>query len=491
MMWKDVVEISNEIHCLMNREGRILDVNSAFCNILQYNESELIGKVLEDLVETGEKEKLKEVLLVLFSRKSENFKILFINKLGESVLLAGKIVLSSDDQVCFCASVLIQQNALLSRFRRFFDMSLLDIVVIADRAGKILFANEGFSKTLGYSWIEIEQAPLISFIHPQDYEETNVFFKNLIRQEGSSKTLINRSLCKDYRVKWVSWHAIYARNNFYAVGNDITVVKQQELRIGELLERTMKQNEELIGSRDNLQETLAELETRNFELDQFVYKVSHDLRAPLTSILGLVNLSKMDGNNLSNLQEYIELIGSSTLKLDVFIKSLIEYSRTGRAESIIEKVDFDPIIEEIFEHLKYAKNFSRLERTVKIIEKTDFYSDSMRIRIALGNVISNAVKYQNTKAERSYLHITVDFSKPKFVIIILKDNGIGIAEDLVANVFKMFFRATESADGSGLGLYIVKQSIERLNGTIDLQSEMNEGTTITITLPNLGIDACN
>ena len=490
-MWKDVVGISNEIHCLMNREGRVLDVNTAFCNILQYNELELKGKALEDFIETNEKGKFKEVLLVLRPEKFENFKLLFINKLGESALLAGKIILSLDDQVCLCASVLIQQNALLSRFRRFFDMSLLDIVVITDRSGKILFANEGFSKTLGYSWTEIDQTPLISFIHPQDYEETNSFFKNLVRQEGNSKTLINRSLCKDYRVKWVSWHAIYARNIFYAVGSDITVVKQQELRIGELLERTMKQNEELTNSRDNLQETLAELETRNFELDQFVYKVSHDLRAPLSSILGLVNLSKMDGNDLGNLQEYINLIGSSTLKLDVFIKSLIEYSRTGRAESIIERVDFEPIIQEVFEHLKYAKNFNRLERKVSFIEKKDFYSDAMRIRIALGNIISNAVKYQNTQADISYLHITLDFTNPTLVIITLEDNGIGIAEDLVANVFKMFFRATESADGSGLGLYIVKQSIERLSGTIDLQSELNKGTKITLTLPNLGIEACN
>ncbi len=490
-MWKDVVEISNEIHCLMSREGRILDVNTAFCNILQYTEPELRGKALENFIEANEKEKFNEVLAVLRPKKSENFKILFVNKSGESALLAGKIILSLNDQVCLCASVLIQQNALLSRFRRFFDMSLLDIVVIADRSGKILFANEGFSQKLGYSWTEIEHTPLISFIHPQDYEETNAFFKNLVRQEGDSKTLINRSLCKDYRVKWVSWHAIYARNNFYAVGNDITVVKQQEIKISELLERTMKQNEELIGSRDNLQETLAELETRNFELDQFVYKVSHDLRAPLSSILGLVNLSKMDGNDLNNLQEYIDLIGLSTLKLDVFIKSLIEYSRTGRAESIIEKVDFEAVIQEIFEHLKYAKNFNRIERTISIIEKTDFYSDSMRIRIALGNIISNAVKYQNTKAEKSYLHITLDFSNPNLLNITLEDNGIGIAEDLVGNVFKMFFRATESADGSGLGLYIVKQSIERLNGTIDLQSEFNKGTKLTITLPNLGIEACN
>ncbi len=488
-MWKDVVEISNEIHCLMNREGRILDVNTVFCNILQYHVSELQDRSLEDFVETTNKEKLKDLLAVLQPKKSEDFKLLFINKLGESTLLAGKLILSLNDQVSLCASVLIQQNAFLSRFRRFFDMSLLDIVVIMDRTGKILFANEGFSKKLGYSWTEIEQTPLISFIHPQDYEETNAFFKNLVRQEGNSKTLINRSLCKNYSVKWVSWHAIYARNNFYAVGNDITVVKEQEIKIGELLERTMKQNEELIRSRDSLQETLAELETRNFELDQFVYKVSHDLRAPLTSILGLVNLSKMEGNDPSNLQEYIDLIGSSTLKLDVFIKSLIEYSRTGRAESIIEKVDFEPIIQEIFEHLKYAKNFNRLDHKVSIIEKKDFYSDSMRIQIALGNVISNAVKYQNTRADISYLYITVDFRASDIVIITLKDNGIGIAEDLVANVFKMFFRATESADGSGLGLYIVKQSIERLNGTIDLQSELNKGTTITITLPNLGLEA--
>ncbi|MDJ1503197.1 CHASE3 domain-containing protein [Xanthocytophaga agilis] len=236
---------------------------------------------------------------------------------------------------------------------------------------------------------------------------------------------------------------------------------------------------------DVLRHTLKELKKRNHELDNYVYKVSHDLRAPLVSILGLINLTKMD-DNPDTLRNYLSLIENRVSKLDDFIKSVLNHSRTLNSEIIIKPIDFEKIIHDCADELRYLPNLERLHIEVNVDKEVEFHSDELRIGIILKNFISNAAKYLNPHVDSNFLRFQIIVTEQQAKIII-EDNGMGIEEQYIARIFDMFFRATPKSDGSGLGLYIVKQTIERLEGSVSVESEIGKGTTFRLLMPNFKV----
>lgn len=236
---------------------------------------------------------------------------------------------------------------------------------------------------------------------------------------------------------------------------------------------------------DMLRHTLKELKKRNHELDNYVYKVSHDLRAPLVSILGLINLTKID-DDPAILRNYLGLIENRVSKLDDFIKSVLNHSRTINSEIIIKPIDFEKTIRECMEELRYLPNLEQLKVEIEIEGNVEFHSDELRIAIILKNFISNAAKYLNPHINPNYLRYRIKVTEQQARICI-EDNGMGIEEQYLTRIFDMFFRASPKSDGSGLGLYIVKQTIERLEGSITVESELGKGTTFRLLLPNFSV----
>jgi signal transduction histidine kinase len=224
-----------------------------------------------------------------------------------------------------------------------------------------------------------------------------------------------------------------------------------------------------------------ELKIRNTELDNFVYKVSHDLRAPLSSILGLVNLSRLQGNT-DNPRDYIDIIGEKVSALDHFIGDVLSHSKNLKMEVNISKVDIGKIIDQTFTELGYLKGAQEMKRTIKI-EGIDFYSDQWRVSEIFRNLISNAIKYRQILSENAEVSVKIHIDHLR-ADISFSDNGIGIDEESLAKIFEMFYRATEQSDGSGIGLYIVKNAVEKLGGQITVASRPNQGTRFSILLPN-------
>jgi PAS domain S-box-containing protein len=269
--------------------------------------------------------------------------------------------------------------------------------------------------------------------------------------------------------------AIFAR--------DITQRKkiQEELKV--LNDELVEQNRQLADQEEELKTTLDELSERNFELDQLMYKTSHDLRSPLSSIMGLVNLANLDkdpGNHIS----YLHKIEGRIKKLDEFISSMLDYARVNRVEVTRERVNLREVASNCIHELEYLENFKDIKTEVHV--KGDhalFTSDMLRLNIIFSNIISNAYKYYNPEVE-SYLKIKMEVN-PFIVRLEFKDNGIGIKSEHRDKIFNMFYRATDRSQGSGLGMYIVKQAVEKLNGDITIDSEYGKGTKIKISLPNL------
>jgi PAS domain S-box-containing protein len=224
-----------------------------------------------------------------------------------------------------------------------------------------------------------------------------------------------------------------------------------------------------------------ELSRTNFELDSFVYRASHDLRAPLRSILGLINVISIETNPDLKFN-YVKLIEKSVNKLDKFISDLTDFSRNSRLEIKAEAIDFEHILQEIIENLRYMEGAAETNITIEKRQSAILYSDNARLEIVLQNLVSNAIKYRNPDTE-SKLEITIE-NDVNHANIIFSDNGKGIKAEYINKIFDMFYRASEDSYGSGLGLYITKQVAEKLGGSIDVHSELGVGTTFKLSIPN-------
>src|SRR6185437_11776540 len=186
-----------------------------------------------------------------------------------------------------------------------------------------------------------------------------------------------------------------------------------------------------------------------------------------------------------NIAVDIQLIKKNINKLDGFISDILDYSRNARLEINVEEVKFANLLEYIKNNLKYmASSAVKVDIRIKIDECDTFYSDPGRITIIFNNLISNAVRYSNPEAVSPFVDIKVLSCNEKAVITI-EDNGIGISKENHAKIFGMFYRISNKSIGSGLGLYIVKETVEKLHGTIQFESEPGKGTKFIITIPNI------
>lgn len=263
-----------------------------------------------------------------------------------------------------------------------------------------------------------------------------------------------------------------------------TLLEFNENLEGKVLERTRALHDEIVTRKEaeaKLQRTNQELSKRNTELDNFVYSVSHDLRAPIASVLGLINLAKKD-KDLAMKDTYLEMINNSALQQDHFIKEILDQSRNSRLDVKREEILFEPIIDETFSHLSFATSGKAVEKIISIQQSKPFYCDRWRLKVILNNIISNAIRYRNGRDP--VIKVSVDVTEQGAQVRI-EDNGKGIAKEHIKNVCRMFYRATDDGAGSGLGLYIVKEAVDKLNGSIKIESEEGNGTTVHLMIPEV------
>jgi signal transduction histidine kinase len=225
-----------------------------------------------------------------------------------------------------------------------------------------------------------------------------------------------------------------------------------------------------------------ELKILNEELDTFVYRSSHDLRAPLTSVLGLTSLIE-DETDLHKIYYHNFLIKESVERLLKVTDDMADYARNSRTSIQKEEVDFSELVDEAIVSHHFMENFHRVKINVNIHPSLKTIKvDKKRMSILINNSLSNAVKYQDTNKEYSYLNISLDVFENSFKLV-FEDNGIGIAQEYHDKIFEMFYRANSYSLGSGLGLYIVKGIVEKLNGKAELISAPDKGSTFIFTFP--------
>lgn len=332
----------------------------------------------------------------------------------------------------------------------------------------ILYVNPAFSIMSGFSFDEIKGKPANPFNSSNsDRNELEKLFNSITnKQECLIETI---SLTKNKEEYWVrfSMIPIYNADNelshWISIQRDITEEKRQE-----------KEKEQLIR----------ELTQNNKDLKQFSYITSHNLRAPLSNLTGLLNLLEDIPIENPELRELLNGFTKSTHLLNETINDLVKVIIIKDNPSIQRETVF---INEIFENV-FSQLNSQIELHKPIIKlnfEKVFVLDTNKayIESILHNLLSNSLKY---KSENRKLKITITTEKTDdAVVMIFKDNGIGIdLERNRAKVFGLYQRFHNYPDSKGLGLYLVKSQVETMGGTIEIESEVNKGTTFTLTFKN-------
>lgn len=349
--------------------------------------------------------------------------------------------------------------------RNLFDQSTVGLV-LAKMDGTLVDVNETYANIIGYT---VEEAKQLTYweITPEQY--------NLIEKE---------------KLKELEEHGRYSayEKEYMHKNGQLIPVKMS----GIILEKDgenfiLSSVEDITESRKARQDILKkneELRKTNSELDKFVYSVSHDLRAPLTSMLGIIEISREETEDPLML-EHLGMLKNGIQKLDGFILDILHYSRNARAEVKKSEIDFEDMIRDITGSLKFmGTTENNVDIRINIETHSAFISDKSRLAVVMNNLVSNAIRYQDSTRPDPFVEITVNTDE-KGANIIVKDNGIGIRQDQHDKIFDMFYRVSENSVGSGLGLYIVKETIDKLNGRVMVDSEPGKGTCFNVYIPNI------
>lgn len=327
-----------------------------------------------------------------------------------------------------------------------------------------LYVNEAFARMFNLTQEEARSAKPADLYADTSYRE---YIKHKLAKQGYLKNEEVQFKRKDGTKFWGYLSGLLTKDFKGNIIYDGAIVDISDLKV----------------SKELLREKNQELKKINTELDRFVYSASHDLRAPLSSLLGLVNIAKMENTN-SKIEGYLNLMRGSVSKLDGLIKDIIHFSRNARLDVEPELVDFSKIISENIENLQYLPGAKKIQIIKEITGRTDFQSDPKRIGILFNNLLSNAIRYHDMAKDEPFIKIAVNVEQETTTFEV-SDNGRGIEEDYLENIFEMFFRAASDSQGSGLGLYIVKETVEKLKGSISVASQPMVGTTFSVQIPNL------
>ena len=331
-----------------------------------------------------------------------------------------------------------------------------------------IYHGPKWKEMLGYAESEFENVnieDIYALVHPDDVE--------IVKQAVKDHLGNRKPFELEYRIKKKAGNYEW----FYDSGKAIFNNDGEPIRmVGSIINITKrKAAEEKIVRQKNL------LEKANAELDRFVYITSHDLKAPLLSIQGLIHLAEISEDK-SEVEMCLKMMMERIKGLENFIADIIDYSRNVRIGLVKEHIDVKKTIETIYQDLFYLENVDKIDFKIEVDDGLSFNSDEKRVNVILKNLIFNAVKYQNFNQDDPRIEIKAN-EDGNYLTFNIKDNGEGIDPEIQDKVYDMFFRASEKSSGSGLGLYIVKEMVEKLEGTIDLKSETGKGTEFTIRLP--------
>lgn len=469
---------------LLDTHGNILEVNDKMLQILGSpgaDETKSINCLeYQPLKNIGLSQKLKECIQTGKSIRCESD---YKTKWGKTVQLVCcitplmdqhervyKLILNIED---ISQSISIERSRQQSeeKYRILVENSLQAMLIVQE--GKVIFANPKVEELLHYSIDEIKNSGrrwLNLIIHPDDKKRS---FEN-VRDALSGKVVKSRETYK-----------IIRKDNTERIIETLSSVvdymeKPAMLIVAiDITERTEAQNK-LLKSEENLK-------AANAMKDKFFSIIAHDLKNPFSSILGFSNLLREAYDNFSEGQRkaFINDICESSENTYKLLQNLLEWSRTQT-----DNIEFNPVILEVkpivmdnLEMLKSAFENKNISYEAEIQDQTSVFADENMFKLVIRNLLSNALKFTH-RGGQVFIKSTMDENR---TIIVVSDTGIGIREEDLGSLFRIDehfkIEGTDQEKGTGLGLILSKEFVEKNNGEIQVSSVYGKGSSFQLTFP--------
>lgn len=223
----------------------------------------------------------------------------------------------------------------------------------------------------------------------------------------------------------------------------------------------------------------------NKELDKFVYHAAHDIRAPITSMLGLVSLGKEE-TDLKRIHNFFRLQEKTINQLDSYVEQILSVSKVKHSQNLNEEIDFIELEQNLLDQSQFMFQANEMSINFKHHFKGQFHSNTLTLKTIVNNLLSNSIKYSDASKKERFVDITFKNSE-RFeggLTLTVLDNGIGIPTTDISKITNIFFYNKIMNTGTGYGLYIVKEAVDNLHGDIKFESELGSHTLVTIDLPN-------
>lgn len=463
---------SSALVSITDTKGIIIYVNNAFCEMSGYDEQELLGQYHRILKSGKQPDSLFKSLWSTISSKKiwrgelcnkkkdgsfywANMTIVpFLDKYGDIekyVAIRFDITKNKEN----IEHLKIAEN----KFKLLFD-SAPDAYFISDMDGLVKNCNIAAERMSGYTREElinkhIGDSVLLSITD-------RAFFVNSLKIPSNKpqqfEFQITSKQGKNIIIEIISRRAfIDGENVVLNIAHDITNQKANHNK----------------------------LEEKTKELEMFLYRSSHDLRAPYTSLEGLVTLMMHETLNEST-KELLEMFDQTLKTGKILVDNLATASEIINKSIENETIDFNKMVKQTITKLKHIDGFKNISFNINTPKELKFYSNSQMLSSILQTLLQNAIKYKRPHTKTHTPFIIINALKTKDGIkITIKDNGMGIKKDEVSKIFDLYYRSNHTVDGTGLGLYITKNAVEKLNGTISAKSVINKETQFDILLPNL------
>jgi PAS domain S-box-containing protein len=366
-------------------------------------------------------------------------------------------------------------------FQALFEYATVGILVVGHE-GQIELANPYIEKLFGYTNAELVRQP-VEILIPETYRKKHIHYREAyvrkpkVRPMGEGLNLLGRRKDgSEFPVEISLGH--YQLDQEQLAVAFITDITERKRHRDELEAKVKERTLELTQSLEREKE-LNEMKSR------FVSIASHEFRTPLSTIMtsiSLIGAYNKEGQE-DKRKKHIDRINSAVNNLTNILNDYLSLDKLGQGKVEIIKESFDihrfasEIVEEVNGLLKPGQHIVVLHQGEKVV-----FQDKKILKNLFLNLLSNAIKYSGEEQE---ILLSIEVSN-NYVIIQVKDHGIGIPKEEQKNLFTKFFRAKNASNiqGTGLGLYIVSKYVELLDGVIGFSSIPDHGTTFTIEFPN-------
>jgi len=466
--WDSILKNMKEGLLIVNNEDIIQFANEHFCFMTGYTEKELLNrKAAELLLEEGDRNRIDEKIWDRKHSVSEKYELCIRKKNGEQIWCMVSGTPFFDRQGHVIGSIGIHADitekkrtelALMeseSGLRVFIEESLLCIHLLNPVTKKIIYANRAFHNLLQFDEQDIREILVYDFIsHSKENVDERIQEILSVRKINAGERQWKR---KDGKIVHVLVSSVCIRRQ----GKDVVYIAAQDISDSKELEKSLTQ--------------------KIRDLNIFIYQVSHDIKGPLSSILGLSNIALAETTNPVQ-RNYFSMISHSTKRLDNTLNALLDIIVITQGKLKYQPIDINQEIKEIKRNLAYLPNYLKVNFNESIELNGQLVADKAMLITILQNLMANAINYADLRNEQPFVNFyTVQVKE--HIKIVIEDNGVGIPRNLQDKIWDMFFRATELSKGTGLGLFIVRNAVERLNGDIILQSEPGVGTRFIVTIP--------